>query len=282
MKNNFQRSLALSVLIHSLWAVSLYVMKPQAKKETVTVTLDYTNPAELEKLKQQELDKNRQVVDQDDKAVNDEVPTEDYSLSKHNQKVKKQTIAKNHGAFQNINTAPSAAPSAKPQTLERKKSFEKGAGLALKNLLPKYNFNTPTGNTQNAQVAQTRDRVEGAEQSMETMLNTREFVYFTYYNRIKNQLSQYWEPLIKEKIEGIFRQGRNIASTSNKITKLIVVLNSQGVLTKVQVLGASGVMDLDDAAVEAFKKAAPFPNPPKGIVEKDGTIKIRWDFVLEA
>ena len=36
------------------------------------------------------------------------------------------------------------------------------------------------------------------------------------------------------------------------------------------------------AAIEAFKEAAPFPNPPAGIVESDGTIKIRWDFVLEA
>jgi protein TonB len=41
-------------------------------------------------------------------------------------------------------------------------------------------------------------------------------------------------------------------------------------------------MDLDSAAVEAFRQAAPFPNPPKGMVEADGTIKIRWDFVLEA
>ena len=47
-------------------------------------------------------------------------------------------------------------------------------------------------------------------------------------------------------------------------------------------LTQSGVIDLDSAAVEAFREAAPFPNPPKGMVEGDGTIKIRWDFVLEA
>ena len=47
-------------------------------------------------------------------------------------------------------------------------------------------------------------------------------------------------------------------------------------------VGQSGVTDLDEAAMEAFKQAAPFPNPPKGIVEKDGRIRIRWDFILEA
>jgi TonB family protein len=63
---------------------------------------------------------------------------------------------------------------------------------------------------------------------------------------------------------------------------VIIHLNDQGVLIRVQVVGQSGVSDLDDAAVEAFKAAAPFPNPPKGIVDGDGTIKIRWDFVLES
>ena len=40
--------------------------------------------------------------------------------------------------------------------------------------------------------------------------------------------------------------------------------------------------ELDDAAVEAFRQAAPFPNPPKGLIETDGTIKIRWNFVVES
>ncbi|HPI41531.1 MAG TPA: TonB family protein [Pseudobdellovibrionaceae bacterium] len=52
-------------------------------------------------------------------------------------------------------------------------------------------------------------------------------------------------------------------------------------MVKVQVIGDSGIQDLDDAAIEAFKAAAPFPNPPKGVVENDGTVQIRWDFVLE-
>ena len=114
------------------------------------------------------------------------------------------------------------------------------------------------------------------------MLSTREFVYFSYYNRIKDKLRQYWEPKIKEKVTRIFRQGRTIASDADKITKVIIVLDGKGILQKVQVVGESGVSDLDDAAVEAFRAAAPFPNPPKGIVEQDGLIRIRWDFILEA
>jgi TonB family protein len=62
----------------------------------------------------------------------------------------------------------------------------------------------------------------------------------------------------------------------------VIFLDGRGTLVRVKVLSASGMTDLDDAAVEAFKAAAPFPNPPKGIVEADGFIKIRWDFILEA
>lgn len=128
----------------------------------------------------------------------------------------------------------------------------------------------------------TDDHLKDVPTGMQTMLSTREFVYYSYYNRIKDKLRQYWEPKIKEKFERVVRQGRHIATEGDKITKVIIILDDRGTLIKVQVLSASGVQDLDDAAVEAFRAAAPFPNPPKGIVEDDGTIKIRWDFVLEA
>ena len=81
----------------------------------------------------------------------------------------------------------------------------------------------------------------------------------------------------------MLRQGRELASAEeDRITRVIIILDDGGILQGVQVLEESGVRDLDDAAVEAFRAAAPFPNPPKGIIEDDGTVKIHWDFVLEA
>jgi protein TonB len=128
----------------------------------------------------------------------------------------------------------------------------------------------------------TDDHLKNIPTGMQTLLSTREFVYYSYYNRIKDKLRQYWEPMIKEKMERVLRQGRTLASSDNKITRIVILLDERGTLVRVQVLSASGVRDLDDAAIEAFRAAAPFPNPPKGIVEPDGFIRIRWDFVLEA
>src|SRR5690606_8589825 len=108
------------------------------------------------------------------------------------------------------------------------------------------------------------------------------FVYYTYYQRIRAQIRQYWEPSIRQKVRRIFAQGRTIASTRDHITRVIIVLDRTGSLKKVQVVGESGVSDLDEAAVDAFRAAEPFPNPPKGLIESDGNIRIEWDFILEA
>ena len=80
----------------------------------------------------------------------------------------------------------------------------------------------------------------------------------------------------------MFKQGRTIASDQDKITRLLIILSTRGTLVKVQVVSDSGVRDLDEAAVEAYRSAAPFPNPPQGIIDPDGTVKIRWDFILES
>ena len=128
----------------------------------------------------------------------------------------------------------------------------------------------------------TNDNLEKIESDLMTRLNTKEYRYFGYYSRIKSQLNQWWVPKVQQKFTKMLRQGRTIASEDNKITKLVIILDNSGHLVKVQVLGESGIKDLDDAAIEAFRQAAPFPNPPKGMVDKDGLVKIRWDCVVES
>ncbi len=132
-----------------------------------------------------------------------------------------------------------------------------------------------------ADPSQTQDYLKDKDKGIETMLNTREFKYYSYYSRIRRQLSEHWEGRVREKILQIYRSGRSIATNRDHITKLLIILNSTGILMNIKILGDSGVRDLDDAAIEAFRSAAPFPNPPRGIIETDGTVHIRWDMVLE-
>lgn len=54
------------------------------------------------------------------------------------------------------------------------------------------------------------------------------------------------------------------------MTVLEITLDNAGNVTAAEIKNSSGVFYLDDEAVHAFKKASPFPNPPKILfAEKD-------------
>ena len=296
------KSLGFSILLHILLlVVTLYapvVHNPQ-KINTVEVEFKDATPAPLPKVAKEDL---KQVVDQDDTAVNDEIDTKAKYLSKHNQAVKKQTISKNHGEFVNASgDNPQQGSSVKQKlTLNRmlpkmdfakavqdkanqEQEFDKLALQKAINTEPRQAIDRPSPTKPGGnQASQSLDYIKDLDPGMETLLSTREFVYYTFYSRIRTQLNQYWGPKVREKLTEMFKQGRNIASSDDKISKLLITLNPKGLILRIQIIGNSGYRELDEAAVEAFKAAAPFPNPPSGIVDQDGTIKIRWDFILEA
>ena len=113
-------------------------------------------------------------------------------------------------------------------------------------------------------------------------MNTREFTYFSYYQKIKAQISRHWEARIKEKIGKLIHQGRAPASRRESVTRLFIHIGRGGELVAVRVLGVSGTDELDQAAIEAFREATPFPPPPPGIADSKGIVKIKWDFILES
>ena len=314
-KWRFRENIVLSIVIHCLlllgavWAPKF--VKPPVR-EIIEMTLVTPPPpppvavAPPPPPPKVILQEKKQVVEQDEKPVNEEVPDNDKFLSEHNQVVKKQTVAKNLGEFRN-------------KKMDAKSDGDGGKNLKLTDFKPKMDFTklvekkkqeeldleksldenaikvadqkakpTPKDTasekpgTGGAAASQTTDYLKDVDQGMETLLSTKEFVYYSFYARIRRQLNQHWGGKVREKLSKIFKEGRTIASTDDKVTKVLITLNRAGQLVKVQVLNDSGIRDLDEAAIEAFKEAAPFPNPPEGIVEPDGTIKIRWDFILEA
>lgn len=130
-------------------------------------------------------------------------------------------------------------------------------------------------------LAQSNDFVEEIPLGDLTKLNTVEYKFYGFYFRIKQKLEQHWGLSIKEKADKIFRQGRSIASDTNHVTSLVIVMDSWGKIVDVKVKSPSGVNELDEAAVESFNRAGPFPNPPKDMV-KNGKVVIEWGFVVKS
>ncbi|MGE3972912.1 MAG: TonB family protein [Bdellovibrionales bacterium] len=285
-RNLFRISIILSLLIHfgTVLMLTLKERTKEEKKEYIEVTFEESKPIQKQR---------RQIVQQNSKPLNDEIPEHAKFMGEHNQKVVKETRAAKSGEF--TNQADLVDAKETPQKQAKPKS-KVGKGLDLKDktlngmpilqaLKPNFDWEKVNENSQGSKrqtASKTDDYLKDVAVSAQTLLSTREFLYYSYYNRIRAQLKQYWEPRIKDKMKKIFDQGRNIASDEDRVTKVVITLDQKGILVKVQVIGESGVRDLDDAAIEAFRQAAPFPNPPKGIIDADGLIKIRWDFILEA
>jgi protein TonB len=284
MRENKNSHLALifSISLHLALLLFLLIHEHQRKKVTVpdeTLAVEWVelqpSPDEL---------KERQIVQQDDQSVNDDVPTDDYKLSKNNQNVEQESKALKNGAFQNKKntreapkqTAQLRSKRQRQKTLDRLKPSLFASHYSPDNIAPQ-----PKPALSGAEVSQNDDYLKDVAAGAETLLRTREFVYYSYYNRIKSKLRQHWEPRIKEKIVKILRKGRRIASVNDKITRLVITLDKEGELVRIQVKNASGYNDLDDAAIEAFRAAAPFPNPPSGLISGRGEVEIPWDFVLE-
>jgi protein TonB len=113
-----------------------------------------------------------------------------------------------------------------------------------------------------------------------THLNTIEFKFYGFYHRIRQKLEQYWGNSLREKADLLAKQGRRIASDVDKITSLSIHIDTRGNIVKIMLRSTSGVKELDDAAIESFNKAGPFPNPPQGMM-KDGVAVIEWGFVVK-
>ena len=112
-----------------------------------------------------------------------------------------------------------------------------------------------------------------------TRLNTQEYEFYGFYNRIRQKLEQFWGVNIQEQADKIYKEGRSLASDSNLITGLTISLNGKGEIVQIRVNSTSGMKELDEAAIQSFNQAGPFPNPPKGML-KDGKATIEWGFVV--
>ena len=119
------------------------------------------------------------------------------------------------------------------------------------------------------------DYLADINRSDRTALNTFETLYASWWNRVKQYVS--------------FYAGQTLANAQPKtaITKLEYsvtlsgLINPDGSIAALDVVVTSGIPEFDEAVKEAFELAAPFPDPPEGLVEADGFVHMRkFGFVI--
>lgn len=218
-------------------------------------------------------------------------------LGKENSHFDRQTKAAAIGTYKLAGAGKMDAKDTVDQKPVRKKQKVKHKEVALSDLgfqsaFEKHNFEEvavqkelktrkglKNGDRSRHGYAQSNDFIEDLPLGDFTKLNTQEYQYFGFYDRIREKLEQFWGVNIKEQAQKISKQGRHIASDSNLVTALVISLNGKGEIIDVHLRSTSGVKELDSAAIDAFNQAGPFPNPPKGML-KNGVAVIEWGFVV--
>ncbi len=280
--------------------------------------LDIQERFEVSKISTQELnqikakafdEKNikKQVVSNEQVGSN-ETPRDSRFVGEHNQSYAKQTIAKEIGSFKRAGAGATEGEKTKSAMMPLINS-SKAKRIKLSDLsFSAVGEKNPTemtemdekfvdqmmtkakaqivpqgisnGNKAESGLAANNDFIEDVPLGDMTNLNTTEFKYYGFYNRIKIQIEQYWGSTLRDKSKILINSGRRIASGDNKITALEITLDQKGAIVKIKIKSTSGIQEFDDAAVESFNRAGPFPNPPHDLLV-NGEATLEWGFVVK-
>lgn len=122
------------------------------------------------------------------------------------------------------------------------------------------------------------DYLKDTDEGEGTYLNTRQWKYASFFNRVKQSISQHWVPGDQLRLRDPTGQ---IYGGRDRYTVLTITLDQNGRLKDTFVEKSSGLDFLDLEAMKAFERAQPFPNPPPGLLAADATVRFQFGFMLE-
>ncbi len=231
---------------------------------------------------------------------NQQVPTESKYLAMDNNKVKQETRAKEQTNKYSRATATTQAQPEKQASAKGKPAplappppsgidlSQSMLGRAAPTLLPSQARGTSSEQQESPAVPGTEtgsqatpgsdqegggapnDDLNNLPEGQGTFLNTREWKYAAFFNRVKQAVSAKWDPNARLRAKG---RGLGV----DRLTVLNVALRPDGTLADVFVAQSCGIEDLDVEAMNAFTKAQPFTNPPAALVEQ-GFIRFGFSF----
>jgi TonB family protein len=229
--------------------------------ENIGQKLEVTRVKLVDPQLNQNLDLKGQVVELNDNNKSIETPENSNFLSDRNRRVEKEMQARNTGS------ASSGEDGGSPSASKPK---PKGKGFNLD--VPKEYLTEQskpgTGRGKSGRMASTApsNYLPSIAFGDETLLNTKEYVFASFFVRMKQQIEAHWQPL---QWVDRYRESENEFTTVLDIT-----LKGDGYLNEAKVVGPSGRPYLDREALNAVRKGGPFLNPPKGLVERDGLIRL--------
>ena len=288
-------SLLLHVGLLTLVRLQVPVDDGISQRKVIKISLLQPEPKPIEIAKEEEKPppEMKQVVDLPPDENAEEPDDADY-LSETNHKTEKETVSKHQRPtdIPSHELFPGDKPKDQPQQQQPEQQakndpppLDEGEGppknLKDINLIPDLptmlkNLEAPEEPGERGG-APSNDAIVGVEEGEGTFLNTKEFKYASFFNRVKRDVTRVWNPMPDWQREDPTGQ---LYGHIQKKTLLRVVLDGEGTVVDVKVARSSTIEFLDKAAVNAFWNCRQFPNPPKGLVV-DNKVDFYFGFMVD-
>lgn len=115
--------------------------------------------------------------------------------------------------------------------------------------------------------APNNDWLPGVRPGDRTALNAKKDFFASFWNRVQRQVEPFWVRHVRNANPGQLQR-------RDYLTRANVTLGPDGKLLAVEIEQSCGVPGWDRAVVAAFEEAAPFMNPPAGLIDPDGKIRM--------
>jgi hypothetical protein len=123
--------------------------------------------------------------------------------------------------------------------------------------------------------------IPGVQEGAFTALNTDQFTYYAFFSRMNEQVRNRWISMIRSYVDSLSPQHLSVLSKYERHSLVEIILSQDGSFENALLFQSSGDDSLDKIHGRSFQIAAPFPHPPKGLVESDGKIHLKYEFVLQ-
>jgi TonB family protein len=120
---------------------------------------------------------------------------------------------------------------------------------------------------------------EGLEEGDETWLQSREFKYATYINRMRQGIGQHWYPRVRDAVRERDPDG-SVFLYKERTVVLGLTIDTEGNVKDLSVLRSSSIDFFDRVAVASVRAAQPFPNPPPGMFRSEPEVRIPFFFTM--
>lgn len=281
------RAVFLSLLFHILLVLGLSLMASNLNMKRPEVTeIDIVSPQEQANKPKVE----KQIVSQafmPDKIKAQDDDTLAKYLSQEKQRVKKESQADLSGPTQNRQGQarqdnPAQAPGKSSKSDQARKAQQRDlAREGFKTWDPSRELkemNQNSGGGSSGASTNSDYLPNSVSVGSFTALNTDRFTFYTFYARVNELVRFRWESRVGAAIES-FDRGMvlNLGNRSWN-TAVEFLLSPDGKLVSAKIMKPSGVKQFDQAAVNAFREAGIFPNPPQEMVQEDGLIHLNFGF----